>query len=311
MFRHRRGLFRRRRRSQLIDRLWNCRLLPTSSVASSRLHQDCVVDRDRTDDVSNVEVDLATYSNAVGPAGQRSTSSGIALQGSRGITGSGIRRYLSCFGSCCKSSSSPVSRLNNEEEDDDDDGCRPEVVESDNKVIFDEASRLSGRYSSRWTSSQPTLPPTKIMKTDAERLLFSLLDVSQLETLFDAVCGRLCDDDGLAGGCILVPRRRDAAAIDLTAGDGAPPHRISCGLWRWPEVGAGDDGVPLKPMPCCVSSKTWNLTSIDAERNDFGESSVICCNPFHWSRLLQLPTSDLVDRGEINRYMLSNNCSET
>jgi len=237
-----------------------------------------VVDRDQTDEVSPPQVGLTTYSGAVGAAGQRSTSSGTALRNRCGIIGNGIQRYCSCFRACWKSSL-PISRLDNEDDNDD---CQPEAVNSDDKRTFDEMCRSQASWTSARTTSQST-----IMKSEAERLLFDLIDVTQLELLVDVVCGRLSDDDGQAGGCILVHRRCDA--------DGMSPHVASCGLWRWPEMVTGDNTVPLKPMPYCASAAGWNSALND---ND-GESSVVCCNPYHWSRLLHhLPTASSVHRGE-------------
>lgn len=114
---------------------------------------------------------------------------------------------------------------------------------------------------------------TEVMKDVASRHFFDLLDDDQLESLVSVVGCDLADDDGDAGGCIQV------AAPWPAIND--PPHIISCRLWRWPEVSRAS----VKPMPCC---STGSRTRSDSQR-------VTCCNPFHWSRVLQPATKAFTD----------------
>lgn len=56
--------------------------------------------------------------------------------------------------------------------------------------------------------------------------------------------------------CVLLPR-------DLVD----EPHLKCCQTWRWPDLRQPGE---LKQLPLCESSK---------------DSSFICCNPYHWSRI--------------------------
>ena len=51
------------------------------------------------------------------------------------------------------------------------------------------------------------------------------------------------------------------------------PHVLCCQLWRWPEMDSGD--ACMRHLPC---------SQVVGAQED---SSSICCNPYHWSRVLQ------------------------
>ena len=292
MFRHRRGIFRRRRRSQLIDRLWKSRLQPSSVVESSSLLQDDVEDCDRRakEQKPLPEVDLAAFPIAAGDVASRRSepSGGLVVRRNR-ITeyGSGVRRCCSSIG-VCWTSAAQLRRLGNDEEDEVDDewiGARS-GKEIRDRTLASSPARLA---SISCPGLQTRSSPCEVMRHDAETRLFDLLDVDQLETLVDIVCGGLADDDGEAGGCVPVLSRSPRVSAD--AADVAP-HVVSCRLWRWPAIGSDDRGWQLKPMPCCVSSTRSNAGGCE---ND--QDPVICCNPYHWSQLLEPHAMDSVHRG--------------
>uniref|UniRef100_A0A6V7MA96 MH1 domain-containing protein n=1 Tax=Bracon brevicornis TaxID=1563983 RepID=A0A6V7MA96_9HYME len=54
----------------------------------------------------------------------------------------------------------------------------------------------------------------------------------------------------------------------------APANLLSCQIWRWPDL---NNSKELKKLPVCHSA---------------GDSSYVCCNPYHWSRLCK-PGKDL------------------
>ncbi|XP_023236973.1 mothers against decapentaplegic homolog 6-like isoform X1 [Centruroides sculpturatus] len=47
------------------------------------------------------------------------------------------------------------------------------------------------------------------------------------------------------------------------------PHVLCCRLWRWPELGHSQQ---LKRLACCRTGR---------------DSTSVCCNPYHWSRICQ------------------------
>ncbi|XP_013789665.1 mothers against decapentaplegic homolog 6-like [Limulus polyphemus] len=84
------------------------------------------------------------------------------------------------------------------------------------------------------------------------------LKEAQLEALVQAVESHGAEPSG----CVLVPRG------DLRLGRRtSPPHVICCQLWRWTDVW----------QPFELKSLHWCETA--------NEHILICCNPFHWSRL--------------------------
>ena len=95
-----------------------------------------------------------------------------------------------------------------------------------------------------------------LVKSVANSLLKRLKETT-LESLANAV-----ENKGISSECIMLPKeglRLGKRTVN--------PHVLCCQLWRWPEL-TGEH--MMKALPECTSS----------------DSNSICCNPFHWSRLI-------------------------
>lgn len=84
--------------------------------------------------------------------------------------------------------------------------------------------------------------------------LLKKLHERQLEMLFRAVDTRGQDPSN----CVLLPRTHNEE-----------PHVLFCQTWRWPDLRKGSE---LRRLPMCKSPRDLVYD---------------CCNPYHWSRLLQ------------------------
>jgi MAD (mothers against decapentaplegic) family protein 6/7 len=98
----------------------------------------------------------------------------------------------------------------------------------------------------------------------------NLFDDRQLEALADAVENG--HHGGRASDCVLAVAP-SASSLAL------PPHIICCRLWRWPAL---DISVPIKCMPWCQTADSCE----DASKNLQQNNRQVCCNPYHWSRLV-------------------------
>ncbi|CAG9856703.1 unnamed protein product [Phyllotreta striolata] len=101
--------------------------------------------------------------------------------------------------------------------------------------------------------------------------LLKQLQENQLEMLLRAVDTRGQD----AGNCVLVARTAVAPSRRVDYDDDRQPqqpHVSFCRAWRWPDLRKGGE---LKRLPMCRSAS---------------DSVYDCCNPYHWSRLLQPET---------------------
>lgn len=111
---------------------------------------------------------------------------------------------------------------------------------------------------------------TDALKSAANVLLKRLKEPA-LETLLAAV-----ENKGVsASECVMLPKDE----IRIGGGHGgtvkgqvtATPRTLCCQLWRWPEL--NDDGEHvLKRLPDCQAGDTT--------------AESVCCNPYHWSRLI-------------------------
>jgi len=110
--------------------------------------------------------------------------------------------------------------------------------------------------------------------SDTTNLIYSvvgLFDDRQLETLADAV------EMGLTSG-----RTIDCVLAVATSGwptGSIPPHVACCRLWRWPTL---DGPESIKKMPWCRCGSFSRESSTTSQQGDWQ----LCCNPFHWSRLI-------------------------
>jgi MAD (mothers against decapentaplegic) family protein 6/7 len=248
-------MFRRRRHRLLAERLW------TTAVGGRRRPPSPeVVDGDRGDDVG-------------GPEGMGTTACvAEAAATTNGSSNVGSRRLPQLQHTV------ETSRFNEEAEKEDMDKWTPP---------YDAAKRCG-----RINECDETTPVCKAEAMD----LFDRLDVDQLSSLLEAIEAGTDEQNG----CVPVrrrstlPRRRLRGRSPSTAasdgeeeepreGDGivsAVPDEavLCCRLWRWPDLVSGnrDEERPvIRPMPYCVCG---SAADDDAE--------VVCCNPFHWSRLL-------------------------
>jgi len=127
------------------------------------------------------------------------------------------------------------------------------------------------------------------------------LEVAQLETLLVAVSG---GDQDLTG-CVPIPYPLTTLEPTRSRGEGhlrllhqsvktrptttsitlPPPHLLSCHVWRWPDE--LPSRLQLKRLPFCDVGHKGN--EVGHKGNEVGhkgnEATVVCCNPFHWSRL--------------------------
>ncbi|KAK9746849.1 MH1 domain [Popillia japonica] len=92
---------------------------------------------------------------------------------------------------------------------------------------------------------------------------FKKLKDNQLEMLHLAI---QTEGKDLAG-CVLLPKDND-------------PHVLCCQTWRWPNV----QNFNIRRLPVCKSAS---------------DTIYICCNPYHWSKLLPGKFTALED---INQY---------
>ncbi|XP_015120179.1 uncharacterized protein LOC107043270 isoform X2 [Diachasma alloeum] len=67
------------------------------------------------------------------------------------------------------------------------------------------------------------------------------------------------DDEGTGGD--------DVAIVNVVNVVNEPANLLACQMWRWPDLSQSKD---LKKLPVCHSAM---------------DSSYVCCNPYHWSRL--------------------------
>lgn len=115
-------------------------------------------------------------------------------------------------------------------------------------------SRISQNETSCSTESAEDLE----VKSVAHSVLKRLKEKS-LEVLVQSVESK----GGETTECVLLPKG------DLRLGKRtAAPHVLCCQIWRWPDL-EGD--LLLKRLPCCLPTD---------------DPTSICCNPYHWSRLV-------------------------
>ncbi|CAH1789245.1 unnamed protein product [Owenia fusiformis] len=89
--------------------------------------------------------------------------------------------------------------------------------------------------------------------------LLKRLKEKNLDTLIEAVESQ----GGVKTECVHIPKG------DVRFGrKTVTPQLLCCQIWRWPDVSNPDE---LKKMPECVSQE---------------DATTICCNPFHWSRII-------------------------
>ena len=84
------------------------------------------------------------------------------------------------------------------------------------------------------------------------------------EKQLDALTQSVESKGGEATECVLLPKCEiRLGKKELT------PLILCCRMWRWPDVSSVTE---LKRLPCCASA---------------GDPAYECCNPYHWSLLLQ------------------------
>ncbi len=142
--------------------------------------------------------------------------------------------------------------------------------------------------------------------------LLKRLKEPQLQTLVTAVES----GGGESTECVLLPKG-DLQKLGARLG-GVPPHYLCCQIWRFPDLqtsGAGggclgnsdddSDGVVppdcerLKALPCCCYGNaavvetpspgggTPDSTSAVSSASPSLSPHLVCCNPFHWSRVYE------------------------
>ena len=128
-------------------------------------------------------------------------------------------------------------------------------------------SRRSGLVKRLWkcrfkaqdeTNGAPETPEELEAKAVIHSMLKRLKE-KQLEVLVQSVESK----GGETTDCVLLPK-----ADQRLCRRSVSPHVLCCQVWRWPDL-VDDSG--LKRLSCCTSTE---------------DPISICCNPFHWSRLL-------------------------
>lgn len=109
-------------------------------------------------------------------------------------------------------------------------------------------------------ASEEESPEDLEVKSVAQSMLKRLKE-SQLEMLLQALESK----GGENTDCVLLPKNELRLGRRSVA-----PHILCCQLFRWP-TGLKSE-MQLKRLPCC------GTTSVDP--------AYVCCNPYHWSLLL-------------------------
>lgn len=124
--------------------------------------------------------------------------------------------------------------------------------------VFQEAARgrdtNSCRFSVRNTATESPKPPVEQELKSATYSLLKKLKEKALDSLLEAVES----GGGMPSDCVTVPRT------------GAhPPQLLVCRLYRWPDL---QNTTQIKSLCDCKSFGTQ-------------DGPVVCCNPYHYSRL--------------------------
>lgn len=124
----------------------------------------------------------------------------------------------------------------------------------------------------RSTSSSIQLIPAS--KNKQIRAMLMRLKEASLENLLKAVRTRGSDP----GGCVLMPLKAGNSCVAA--------HVLMAQLFRWPDLVAE---AQMKRLSFCESSISHDLSEKQChQQQDFKHRPRLyeCCNPFHWSRLV-------------------------
>ena len=108
------------------------------------------------------------------------------------------------------------------------------------------------------TNSAPETPEEEETKSAFNSMLKRLKE-KQLDILVQSVES----NGGESTDCVLLPRPELRLGRRVVA-----PHVLCCQVWRWPDL---SDPTELKRLSNCTAAY---------------EQTSICCNPYHWSRII-------------------------